>query len=127
MGSRRYRQFHYDRRLVSRIAALTLQALERHTALPEVSANYGMARIINSLIDNGWLEHDRRTVTEEGRKCWRHILSMFDKYANGMAEQPPVENVTTRDNDILLNNMRRHSYHWRPPSLRQIYPEVQCE
>lgn len=77
-----YKQFRYRKQPVSRTAALMLQALEYSIPKPEVQSNYGQARIIRTLVDRGWVGRDGRTITDEGKRCWRYILERFERDDN---------------------------------------------
>lgn len=87
-----YKQFRYRKQPVSRTAALMLQALEYSIPKPEVQSNYGQARIIRTLVDRGWVERDGRTITDEGKRCWRYILERFERDDNEKPRPPQTEN-----------------------------------
>lgn len=120
-----YKQFRYRKQLVSRTAALMLQALEYSLPKPEVQSNYGQARIIRTLVDRGWVGRDGRTITDEGKRCWRYILERFERDDN--KKPRPRRRRTPRDTDEMLKDMRKRQYHYLPPKLRQVWPEVRCE
>lgn len=120
-----YKQFRYRKQPVSCTAALMLQALEYSLPKPEIQSNYGQARIIRTLVDRGWVGRDGRTITDEGKRCWRYILERFERDDN---EKPrPRRRRTPRDTDEMLKDMRKRQYHYSPPKLRQVWPEVRCE